>query len=275
VAQAGIDTSAPGHAVLGFDVMFKSVSRQVYNPLIGGSLSMDDSAPDLGVVIVASSGTPSPDGQAVDASGNAIGADGAAFQQGSVSGASAAGPRGFPNTTRKPSAPSTYDAEVNADPDLAEPSDLSQAVALENGVAAYNQELAPAVTGALGAPQQPLQPNTNGGLLNQLVGDTLANTIANPQQALGNLAAKAASAAGNVLRADLHKAEQLLRQKRNELVRQFVNDLEVKVGLKKIIPSNVYTDPNYFAEIGSPVDQLTSAVGLTVGQAIIQNLTGG
>ena len=54
------------------------------------------------------------------------------------------------------------------------------------------------------------------------------------------------------------------------MVRKFVNDVERRVGIKTIVPDNVYTNQDYYRNL---IDQLKSDVGLTVGNEVIKILT--
>jgi len=50
VTQAGIDATFPAASILGLDIYFKSVRRQIFNPLINGAVSFNDGDPALRVV---------------------------------------------------------------------------------------------------------------------------------------------------------------------------------------------------------------------------------
>lgn len=278
ITQAGIDSSYPGVSILKFDIFFKSVAREIFNPLIKNSLTLNDNEIDLGVILVSSSGDASTNGQMTDDSGTAIGNNGEPFQKQTTSSVTAPTILGFPNTIRKPSAISTYNSEVNADPDIRDTSDFYDVYQQKSDILEYNSYLAPDPRQLQTTQFDALAPNSSNGLLNSLVGKNLANVISDPTKALNNLATQIVKKVENSLVADLQKAEQLLKQKRNELVRTFVNDLENKVGIKKIIPANVYTDPYYYAGqnyFQNALGQFKSDVGGTIGSDIISSLTGG
>lgn len=268
ITQAGLGATAPGHSVLGFDIYFKSVSRNVFNPLIKDSLAMNDNVVDLGVVIVGYNGDASTNGQVTNPSGTTIGKNGEAYQELSVSKGKPQRVFNFPNDRRKPSVYSTYEAETKDHPELTGDPDLSEQQAQMQELIDYNAPLAPA-----GNPDG-FKTGTEADLINDANAKgqgPLVNLISDPTKALNNLTKKITNRVSNTVKDQLHLATQRLKQKRNELVRQFVGDLGKKVGLKRIIPDNVYTDQDYYK---NALDRLKSDVGLTIGDEIVKAATG-
>jgi len=271
ITQAGIDATPVGHSVLTFDIFFKSVARNIFNPLVKDALALNDNVTDLGVVIVGTNGNRSPNGQVTDQSGTSIGVNGEAYQQLTVEGGATKRIFNFPNDIRKPSAISTYNIETSNNPELIQPQDLSEVQKQRNELIEYNKELAPDITELKTTQFDPLSPNSDNTLIDKIIGKDLNNVIQDPTKALNNLTNKIAAKAENTVKNQLTIAQRLLKQKRNALVRNFINDLSINVGLKRIVPDNVYTNSDYFK---NTLDQLKSDVGLTIGDEIIKTITG-
>lgn len=270
IEQAGIDANTPGHSVVGFDIYFKSVARNIFNPLIRNALALNDNAVDLGVVIIGINGDASPNGQATNASSTTIGANGEAYQELVVDAKTTKRIYNFPNDRRKPSAISTYTSETANKPELINPGDLNEVQNQKNELLAYNAELAPDIRELKTSSFDPLSPDGDNTLMDKLIGKDLNNVIQDPTKALNSLTNSIKNKVENTVKDQLHKAEQALKQKRNALVKSFIGDLEAKVGLKRIIPDNVYTNQDYYK---NALDQLKSDVGLTIGDAIVKAVT--
>lgn len=272
IAQAGMDASAPGHSVLTFDMYFKSVARNMFNPLVKDALALNDNVVDLGVVIVGTNGNRSPNGQSTDNSATSIGINGEAYQELTIDGSASKRIFNFPNDIRKPSAISTYDIETENKPELKGNQDLSEVQNQKNELIEYNKVLAPDVTELKSTQFDPLAPDSDNTAIDKLIGKDLNNVIQDPTKALNNLTNKVASKVENTLKDQLNKAQTALQQKRNALVKNFINDLEAKAGLKRIIPDNLYypNGDNY----SNALDQLKSDVGLTIGDELIKTITG-
>ena len=271
ITQAGINSTPPGESILTFDIYFKSVARSMYNPLIKNSLALNDNYPELGMIIVNNSGNSSTNGQQPSASGTAIGTNGDAYQSGSTITKSTQSETGFINSVRKPSALSTYSDEVTNNPELSEYVDLPNFGQQRLDLRDYNAPLAPDKTELKSSTFDPLDPNGTSTLTDKLIGKDLNNVIQDPTKALNNLTNQVKTKVTNSLKDELHKAEQLLKQKRNELVKSFINDVTHKVGIKTIIPDNVYTKHDFTS---NALDQLKSDVGLTIANDLKNILTG-
>lgn len=269
IAQAGIGATEPGHSIVGFDIYFKSVARHIFNPLVNNALSLNNNIVDLGVVIVGSNGNKNTNGQVTDDSGTAVGTNGEPFQEYTTDGKTFKTNYNFPNDRRKPSSYSTYDAETANNPDLVDDAvDFAAFNAQRQEIIDYNATLAPQTTA------DDFTAGTEGDLINAANlkdQSAIQNLVNDPTAALNNLTKKVTSKIENTVKDQLHKVEQLLKQKRNELVQNFIHDLEQKVGLKKIIPDNVYTNQDYYK---NALDQLKSDVGLTIGNEIVKAITG-
>lgn len=271
ITQAGIDASYSNHSVNNFDIYFKSVSRHVFNPLVYNALSMNDNKIDLGVIIVGSSGTTNPNGQVTDGSETLIGPNGEPYQESQINAISNGNIDGFPaRVQKKPSSLSTYISETEKNYNIIDDNDLSEVDSRIQEIKDYNYDLSPIVLGIDGAEFDDLKAPEDQKLMAKIVGKELTNLVKDPQQALNNLTTKVKTKLQNTVKNEIHKAVTLLKQKRNALVKNFIYDLSNNVGLKRIIPDNVYKNQDYYKNI---LDQLKSDVGLTVGDEIINIIT--
>ena len=271
ITQAGIDASFPGHSITTFDIYFKSVSRHIFNPLVYNALSMNDNKIDLGVIIVGSSGNTNPNGQASNSSETLIGPNGEPYQESQIQSISNGNIDGFPaKNQKKPSAINTYTNETEKNSNIIDDNDLSEVDNRIQEIKDYNYDLRPTVLAIDGAEFDDLKAPEDQKLLAKIVGKDLNNLIKNPQESVKNLGDKVKGKLQNTVKNELNKAVTLLKQKRNALVRNFINDLSNKVGLKRIVPDNVYHNQDYYKNI---LDQLKSDVGLTIGDEIIKVIT--
>jgi hypothetical protein len=271
IEQAGIGANMPGHSTVGFDIYFKSVSRNIFNPLVTNAMALNDNVVDLGVVIIGTDGNRSPNGQVTDASSTTVGANGEAYQELVVDGQATQRIFNFPNDRRKPSAISTYNMETANKPELIDDQvDLAAVAAQREELIAYNKELAPDIQELKNSTFDPLSPNGDNTILDKIIGKDLTNIIQDPTKALNNLTNSVKNKVENTVKDQLQKAVQSLKRRRNELVKNFIYDLQANVGLKRIIPDNVYTNQDYYK---NALDQLKSDVGLTIGDAIVKAVT--
>lgn len=274
IVQAGIGVGGGGgpvgESIVSMGIFYKSVSRHIYAPLISNSISMNDNKVDLGVVIVNSNGSTNPKGQATN-SDILLGPNGEPFQELNADSISDGNIEGFPSAgMKKPSALSTYNAEIEKNPDAQTENDLAAEAEQLRNLMDYNDELAPDGTPLRKTQFPPLKAGEKGTLLDSIVGKDLTNAIKDPTAALNDLGNKILKTVENSAKWQLHLATQRLKQKRNELVRKFVNDVERNVGIKTIVPDNVYTNQDYYRNL---LDQLKSDIGLTVGNEVIKILT--
>ncbi len=270
ILQGGIDSPHPAHSTVPLKIYFKSVSRRIYAPLIKGSIALNDNRSDLGVVIVGYNGDRSRNGQVPDNSSVTLNADGTPKQPGGpVTGASDDAPEAFLNAgAKKPSAISTYNAEVGRNSEIVDPLDLSTYFDQMGEIDEYNAQLAPTFDGA-----GPVDADTNIG------GFDFRRTLANPQQSITDLANRVGKnaletverrvsfAAGQLLQ----KAKDAINKRRAELVNKFVNDVKAKVGLNKIEPANV--NEENFAELLRK--QRVEQIGKTLGTNLLGDLVRG
>jgi len=271
ISQAGIGQNLPSESIVPMGIFYKSVGRHIYAPLISNSISMNDNKVDLGIVIVNSNGSTNPNGQASN-SDILLGLNGEPFQQLNADSVSDGNIEGFPSAgDKKPSALSTYNIETEKNPDSKTENDLATEAQQLLNLMDYNDELAPDGTPLRKTQFPPLKAGEKASLLDNIVGKDLSNAIKDPTAALKDLGTKVLKTVENSAKWQLHLATQRLKQKRNELVRKFVNDVERKVGIKTIIPDNVYKNQDYYKNL---LDQLKSDVGLTVGNEVIKILTG-
>lgn len=271
ITQAGIGATPPGESIVPLDIFYKSVSRHIYTPLVSNAVSMNDNLVDLGIVIVNSTGNANPNGQ-VNNSSVITGPNGEPYQELESGNVSNGTIEGFPaHNIKKPSAISTYNIETANNQDVKSENDLAKKYEQLQDLIKYDAELAPEILTSNSSQFPPLKSDPNNTLLDTLIGKDLTNVIEDPQAALNNLTNKIANKLENSANRALHNAQQILKQKRNALVRKFVNDVERQVGLKKIVPDNVYKDSDYYKNL---LDQFKSDVGLTVGDEVIKAITG-
>ncbi len=269
IIQGGIGASNVSHSVVPMRIFFKSVSRQTFNPLIKKAVSMKDDELDLSLIIVGYSGDRKTNGQATDPSSGTLNADGSLYQQSQtdVEDSPKASDVAFLNGgNKKPSSIKTYKSEVGRNSDIQEQNDFQGIYADMKDIQEYNRDLAPDprfVTNTV--TDTSMDTNLSGG------GFGLTDILSNPQAAIGNFAA-AGKAKGL---SEISKAKQAgikkLQQLRAELVNSFVYKLEKKVGIQKIIPNNVNTDPNYFRTLAATT---LNGIGINVGNDISSILKG-
>jgi hypothetical protein len=260
VTVAGIDTPMPQVSVTDFEIYYKSVSRHIYTPLIKNALSMNDQKIDLGVLLVGRNGQANSSGQLINGVNTIINDDGEAFQQLSVDAISQSPLGVFTNGYKKPSDINTYENETENNEDLIEPNDLLKREEYINDMQRFNRGLKPFDPGdndAFDLTNAPLNINPDDPGLFDSGG-------------LENLFNKTKEKVKNSVNRQLLQVQNDLKRKRNELVRNFVNDLQINVGIKKIIPDNVYENPDYFR---NALDQLKSDIGGNLGDALIDGLT--
>lgn len=271
IAQAGIGQNLPSESILPMGIFFKSSSYQIYAPLIRNSISINNNKVDLGITITNSNGSTNPNGQA-NPSDILIGENGQPFQELNADSISDGSIEGFPAaSTKKPSDLSTYTIETNNNPDIKTENDLAAKAQQLRDLMEYDEELAPEGTPLRTTQFPPLKAGEPGNILDNIIGKDLSHAIQDPTGALKDLGTKVAKQVQNSAKWQLHLATQKLKQKRNELVRKFVNDVERQVGIKTIVPDNVYTNQDYYQNL---LDQLKSDVGLTVGNEVIKIVTG-
>jgi len=270
IAQAGIGQNLPSESIVPMSIFYKSVSRHIFAPLIRNSISMNDNKIDLGIIITNSNGSTNPNGQA-NPGDVLIGPNGQPFQQLDAESVSDGNIEGFPAAaTKKPSDLSTYNIETENNPDIKTENDLAAKAQQLVDLMDYDAELAPDGTTLRTTEFPNLKPGEKGTILDQIVGKDITSIIKDPTAAVNNLADKVTQKVENSVKWQLHLATQRLKQKRNELVRKFVNDVERRVGIKTIVPDNVYTNQDYYRNL---LDQLKSDVGLTVGNEVIKIIT--
>lgn len=271
IAQAGIGQNLPSESILNMGIFFKSSSYQIYAPLIPNSISINNNKVDLGITVTNSNGSTNPNGQ-VNPSDVLIGADGQPFQQLKVSSVSDGSIEGFPAaSTKKPSDLSTYTIETDNNENVKTENDLATKAQQLRDLIAYDEELAPEGTPLRSTVFPTLKPGDPRTMLDNIIGKDLTNALKDPTAALKDLGTKVGKQVENSAKWQLHLAIQRLKQKRNELVRKFVNDVERQVGIKTIVPDNVYTQQDYYSVL---LDQLKSDVGLTIGNEVIKTITG-
>lgn len=253
VAVNGIDGQAPADSFIEMDLYFKSVSRQIYNPLIESSIAMNDNKIDLDVLIVGLSGNASPTGQNADGDGNLIGPNGERFQKQSVDANSNYNQEAFLADDRKPSDISTYEIEA----DEQGTNDLLEKQRTLEKLQAFNDEY-----------------NIDEEALNRESTDSiqgLANQDNIKGDPLGELTEQLQETAKDTVKSEKERLIRQLKRKRNELARSFLSDIRDNVGIKRISPENV-NDETAPGQIS--IERLRNNLGNAVFDEIITNVTG-
>lgn len=268
IVQSGIGASNVSNSILPLKIFFKSVQRQTFNPLIKKSIAMRDDVLDLGVIIVGYTGDRKTNGQMTDSSSTTLNADGSNFQEQETE--TQASPKAsnvaFTNSgNKKPSSVKTYEKETTLNPDIKEQNDLSLYQSDIQNLKDYNKELAPAIDNSNFQNDNTLNENLGGTDLNIL------NAISNPQAVLSQIANNASNAITNTVKKQINMLEDKIKQRRNELIKDFIYDLQDNVGMERIVPNNVYTDQDYFKNI---VTDVLSSGGFAITDAVTQILTG-
>jgi len=251
VAINGIDAQTPGDSFIELDLYFKSVSRQIYNPLVDGSVSMNDNKIDLDVLIVNKSGNASPSGQNIDNNGNLIGPNGERFQKQQVDSESSYNQEAFLNDTRNASSTRTLNIEDGA----INKNDLEEKVKILQKLKAFNAEY------------------NILSLINNINNDIQGladpdNVIGNP---LGELTEQLRETATNTVAFEKGRLLREIKRKRNELVRLFLHDIRENVGINRISPENVNVETN---TIQISLERLRNNLGNIVFDEVINNITG-
>lgn len=243
ITQSGIGASNPTNSVLNMKIFFKSVSRTMYVPLVNKSLQINDNNYNLGLVVVGLGGDKKTNGLATDNSSTIAKNDGSSFQKSETT----VQPQNKPNNDflnsffKKPSDISTYKNETDKYASLKQD---------ETGILA-NYNLLEDIKNY----NEPLQPqyglvnkNSDISLDEDLGSFDYKEILSNPQKAINDAETRLTNRAAYVGNSLLQKAKNAINQRRAELINKFVNDVAKKVGLQKITPSNVYTEPNYFKD---------------------------
>lgn len=278
IVQAGIGTNLPAPSVLPMKIWFKSVSRQLYTPLIKRAYSVQDARIDLGTVIVGYTGdlkpNSKPDGSG--SKGDIQNSDiSTPYQQGQISNATSISDRAIFGSakTKRPSSERSYNREIKQNPAIDTSNDISTRFDQLGDIDQYNQPLEPSTN--------TLQPAGPGELLTS-PNITLRDILDDPNAALQKYANNKAAAFGNATNNLANRAESIIKQrlkqveneiirKRNELIRSFVYDVVQRTGTKKIVPDNVYYDTDFRQRL---LDQLRSDIGINLASETLNFLTG-
>jgi antitoxin component HigA of HigAB toxin-antitoxin module len=253
------------HSVVGFDVFFKSVSRQIYNPLIPNSVAMNDNKIDLNVIVINESGDANPNGQITDGSGTDLGTNGEPFQKQQLDGVGLFQQEAFTaaNSNKKVSSLRTAQNEINLNANAQVDNDITALNNELNEIKEYNKGLAT-------VPRNTNENPENLGVDGLIAGNQQQSLFDDPQQKLTDLNNKISSKTDNTLALQKQRALNLVKQKRNELVRSFIADVTNTVGLKRIVPDNVYETSTLPDNL---LNQLASDVGLTSTDELVNILT--
>lgn len=252
VAHSGIDGQAPADAISEMVLYFKSVSRQIFNPLVPNSISMNDNKIDLDVLIVGKNGNPSPTGQNVEGNSNLIGPNGEPYQRQSVDSESNYNQEAFLNDDRKPSSLKTYDIEEDGE----QQNDLQEKQRILDKLKEHNDEY--------NIDEEALNKEVNSNIKG------LSGQDAVIDDPLGELTQQLQNTAENTVANEKERQLRRIKRKRNELTRIFLSDIKESVGINRISPENVNENTN---ETIVSLERLRNNMGNVVFDEIIQNIT--
>lgn len=258
ITQAGIDATFPATSIVNMDLYFKSVARQIFNPLVTNALSMNDNKVDLDVKIVGDNNSSSTNGQQTQDNTTQVNSGNVDNETYTVSVYNQEAFLNQPN--KKPTSFSTYNIETQNNKSITEPSDLTAMQNAINEIKTENKKDAPLIN----PNKSPLSPQD---LLDDptKLNDKQTNNIKDDILNIGKKGVNAARTAAN---------RELLR-KRNELIRTFRRDVISSVNIKNIIPANVYTDGEYYKQIlGNIASELGNDISnelLTIVQQNVPN----
>lgn len=278
IAQAGIDTAPPPHSLLTFDVYFKRTSRQIYTPLINNSLSMNDDKIDLSIIILSNTGTGSTTGTEADPSKTNLDANGNPVESQTITATSAFKQEAFGNEgAKRPSSLKSYNVEIEKHPELAETNDIVNREQQVQELQSFNQEITDYYNQKyadekLRAATANLDPGSPESLMLENAGLDIVGMVDDPQKALSMLTDKADSLKAKAEKLGLAQVERVKNQivkRKNELIRTFINDVAQNVGLKKIIPDNVYEDKNFLTDT---LGQLGANIGNSIKDEVINTI---
>lgn len=235
INQAGIQGSQINESILKFDLYFRSVSRQLYTPLIKNSILLNDkssSADDWTEM--------------------------------------------FTSATRKPSSVLTYNTEIADNEQLKGNSDFNEYQNRLNDMIAYNATFPESNHYSFESKELKFN-NNEKSALGKVIGQDNADFLKDPVNKLAEQGKKALDNTKNALQFQAHLLENKLKQKRNELVKDFVNNLMNRVGINPLsqgpllsTSDNVYYNSGYWQ---NSLNALKSAVGVPIANQIIKIAT--
>jgi len=236
----GIDAPTMPHSILNFDLYLKRVSKSIYTPLINNSITMNDDNINLDIVIVK---LETQDGDKSSYNANS------SFSR-----------EAFHNAeNKKPSSINTYENEIKFRPDIKEQSDLQELKLELEKIKSEN-----AIIESESQEEMNIGLQTAAGWSNSE--ESIVQT--DPLNQFVNKTKSTIKSAGKIQKDKLNNE---LNRKKNELIKSFVNDVKDKVGIKKIIPDNIYDDND--KPFNNILNQFGSQVGNNVANDIINTLT--
>lgn len=257
IAINGIDGQAPPDAILNMDLYFKSVSRQIYNPLINNSISMNDNMVDLDVLIVDTSGNASPSGQDINGNTNLSGPDGEPYQQFNVESDSVYNKQAFLNDGRAASSEnSETQKEKIKNEGLIERNEVIEQMKIHNSKYDVDEELLNRNTDGSYDP--------NASLENRFNDDNLGF-----DKRLSNFTNDVKKNTQNSVEEAKRKILDLAERKKQELKRGLVLGVKKSIGISKIHPENV-NDENKFVDT---VQTMKNKLGNVIFDDLVKNIT--
>ena len=231
IAQSGIAQSGVPPSISKLDVFYSSVSRTFYNPLIKNAIFIDTSKIDLGTIIVGYDGNLSTTTSNSNAQSSIINTV-SPPQKASVKQTINPQQReAFANTIRRPSSPLFDQKEIQQNSELANKDAWLDYDAELIKMRRYNEVL---------APTDLANPNLEDLSLKENLG-TDKTSLFDPN-GLKALAKKVVSKTEHGILDEINILKEKAREFKNQLVKDFIYDLNQKIGIKTIIPANVYTD---------------------------------
>lgn len=282
IVQAGIDAAIPSFSILNFDIFFKSVTRQIYNPLIKNALTLNDNKVDLDVFLINTTGNASTTGQINNASGTSIGIDNQPFQSQSTQSVSVYKQEAFINQSDKKE--SFIPSEINPDDlehetyvkdgvvykrktdnflnnlkktnsqteenNISQNSGLVTKQSLIKEIMEYNAELAPEEDISIDIPGSK---------------EEIAAIVNDPNQSLSSLTKKIKAQSNNKILQKIKSVKDTIELRRRSLINAFVDDVIKKTPVKKVLNSNVYTDTDLQAQLNA----LNDVVGKSIAEGVL------
>jgi hypothetical protein len=260
ITQAGIDAALPAYSTVGLDMYYRTASRFFRPSLIGG-IPMDDGKKDLGLTgkMEGNYGV----GTSVQPGKTLINGDGSPWQ-GSINGrpVSVNGYNGFANESGKKDSVSSIKLGRNADePDL-----------LMKAMNAFGISDRGAKSNAFDLKVSDPTANTNDGLdakVKQQIELNDFEYIPNLYQHELNQNGTRKISVGAYANDIFDNLKRKAQSKRTDIYSKLVQKVHSKLGITRIVPSNVHKDQNYYTTL---LKQIKSDIGFSISDNFMKNL---